>query len=73
MENHQHERKVLELKPTDIDGGVVTRWSQCLPLTQRDCNTSFNSSIGTSPARMLFGNQITRKINHGNNEPETKT
>ena len=34
------------------------RWSDLLPLVQRIMNASFNSSIGCSPASLVFGNNI---------------
>lgn len=33
-------------------------WSDVLPLVQRIVNTTIHSSIGTSPARLLFGNAV---------------
>lgn len=33
-------------------------WSDLLPLVQRCINSSFHSSIGTSPAKILFGDNI---------------
>ncbi len=73
MANIQRESEVLGLlQRTAVDGNVLTRWSQSLPVIQCVFNTSFNSTIGTSPARILFGDQISRKINHGIYEPETK-
>jgi hypothetical protein len=34
------------------------QWSDLLPLVQRIMNASFNSSIGCSPAMLLFGNNV---------------
>jgi hypothetical protein len=34
------------------------QWSDLLPLVQRVMNASFNSSIGCSPAALVFGNNI---------------
>jgi hypothetical protein len=34
------------------------QWSDLLPLVQRIMNASFNSSIGCSPASLVFGNNI---------------
>ena len=37
---------------------TAARWSDLLPLVQRIINGSFHSSIGTSPASVLFGGMI---------------
>jgi len=42
-----------------LDKNVVTDWAMCLPLVQRIMNASVHSSIGVSPAQILFGNAIT--------------
>jgi hypothetical protein len=39
--------------------GIQERWSLGLPLVQRILNTTVHSSIGFSPAELLFGNAIT--------------
>ena len=52
-------REVLrQLQIICADRRIASRWSQCLPLIQRCLNASFHKSIGTTPARMLFGDQI---------------
>jgi hypothetical protein len=33
-------------------------WSDLLPLVQRSINASYHSAIGTSPAKILFGNNL---------------
>ena len=37
-----------------LDKNVVTDWAMCLPLVQRIMNASVHSSIGVSPAQILF-------------------
>ena len=37
---------------------VRESWSRYLPLVQRIINNSYNSSIGTSPAKLVFGNRV---------------
>ena len=41
-----------------FDGRVDAKWSVYLPLIQRIVNSSYHSSIGTSPMRVLFGDSI---------------
>ena len=36
----------------------LKQWSQMLPLVQRIMNAQVHSSIGVSPAQILFGNAI---------------
>ena len=37
---------------------VRGKWSKYLPLVSRIINSSYNSSIGTSPCRVMFGNRM---------------
>ena len=37
---------------------VRGKWSKYLPLVSRIINASYNSSLGTSPCRVMFGNRI---------------
>jgi hypothetical protein len=37
---------------------VKSHWHECLPFVQRIINANVNSSIGVSPAQLLFGNAI---------------
>ena len=34
-------------------------WSDCLPIVQRMINYAYNSSIGTFPAKLVFGDMVT--------------
>jgi hypothetical protein len=57
-------REVLRhLRAIVFDKRVKTDWSTHLPLVQRIMNSSYHSSIGTSPIRVLFGDVIT--LNRG--------
>ena len=40
------------------DRRVRHKWSQYLPLVQRIINASFNTSIGTAPSKIIFGNRV---------------
>jgi len=42
-----------------LDNRVHTEWSIYLPLVQRIMNASVHSSIGMSPAQLVFGNAVT--------------
>jgi transposase InsO family protein len=46
------------LRAIIFDENIVHRWSTCIPFVQRIINASTESSIGTSPASLLFGNSI---------------
>ena len=37
---------------------IKTKWSQYVPLVQRIMNASVHSSIGVSPAQLVFGNSV---------------
>lgn len=37
---------------------VIEGWADCLPLVQRIINASVHSSIGVTPAQLLFGNSV---------------
>ena len=47
------------LKAILLDKNIVNDWSISLPLVQRIMNASVHSSIGVSPAQLLFGNAVT--------------
>jgi transposase InsO family protein len=49
---------VRHLRAIIFDKNIVHQWSICLPFIQRIINASHESSIGTSPASLLFGNTI---------------
>jgi len=52
-------KEVLEhLKEFTYDNFVREKWPQYLPLIQRIINSSTHESIGTSPASLVFGNQV---------------
>ena len=42
-----------------LDKNIVNDWAISLPLVQRIMNASVHSSIGVSPAQLLFGNAVT--------------
>lgn len=46
------------LRSLVFDERVDSKWSTYLPLIQRIVNSSYHSSIGTSPMRLLFGDSI---------------
>lgn len=48
----QHLRFIL------VSRRVRDQWSEYLPLVQRIINASYNSSIGTAPARIVFGDRV---------------
>jgi len=61
-ENAMVERSIKEvqrhLRALIFDKNVVSDWSNNLPIVQRILNASDCESIGTSPAKILFGNSI---------------
>jgi hypothetical protein len=53
------QKEVLRhLRAIIFDENIVHRWSTCLPFIQRIINSTVESSIGTTPASLLFGNSI---------------
>ena len=46
------------LRAMIFDENIVHRWSTCMSFIQRIINSSKESSIGTTPASLLFGNAI---------------
>jgi transposase InsO family protein len=46
------------LRSIVMDKRVKDQWSECLPFVQRILNSTVNRSIGTTPARILFGDAI---------------
>jgi hypothetical protein len=58
------------LKSIVYAGGVKRSWSSYLPMVQRVINTSIHSAIGTSPARVVFGDKA--YLDRGLNEPSVK-
>jgi transposase InsO family protein len=53
------QKEVLRhLRAIIFDKNVVHRWSTCIPFIQRIINSAIESSIGTSPASLMFGNSI---------------
>jgi hypothetical protein len=53
------QKEVLRhLRAIIFDENIVHRWSTCLPFVQRIINSTVESSIGTTPASLLFGNSI---------------
>ncbi len=40
------------------DNVAMPDWEECLPLVQRIMNASVHSSIGVSPAQLIFGNSL---------------
>jgi hypothetical protein len=46
------------LRAIIFDQNIIHRWSSSLPFIQRIINSSIDSSIGVSPASILFGNAI---------------
>lgn len=46
------------LRAIVFDENIAHRWSTCIPFIQRIINSSTESSIGTSPATLLYGNSI---------------
>jgi hypothetical protein len=46
------------LRAIIFDKNIVHKWSKCLPFIQRIINSTVESSIGTTPASLLFGNEI---------------
>ena len=65
---HSHEENALvertnkevmrHLRAIIFDKNVIADWSINLPMVQRIINASVNSSTGTTPAALLFGNAI---------------
>lgn len=49
---------VRHLRAIILDRNVIHIWSQCIPFVKRIINASYESSINTSPAKLLFGNAI---------------
>jgi transposase InsO family protein len=49
---------IRHLRAIIFDKNIVHNWSMCLPFVQRIINASLESSIGTTPASLLFGNSI---------------
>jgi len=49
---------IRHLRGILFDKNVVSMWSDLLPLVQRIMNATVHSSIGTSPARLVFGNAV---------------
>jgi hypothetical protein len=49
-------RNLIFDKRLDLNG--EHQWSDLLPLAQRIINASFNSSIGCSPAQLVFGDNL---------------
>ena len=58
------------LKSIVYAGGVKRNWSTYLPMVQRIINTSVHSAIGTSPARIVFGDKA--YLDRGLNEPKIR-
>jgi hypothetical protein len=52
----EHLRNIIFDKRLQLHG--EHQWSDLLPLAQRIINSSFNSSIGCSPAALLFGENV---------------
>jgi transposase InsO family protein len=53
------QKEVLRhLRAIIFDKNIVHKWSKCLPFIQRIINSTVESSIGTTPASLLFGNAI---------------
>jgi len=46
------------LRAIVFDENIVHKWSKCIPYIQRIINSSVESSIGTTPATLLYGNAI---------------
>jgi hypothetical protein len=46
------------LRAIVFDKRVTTQWSKALPFVQRILNATPHSSIGTTPARLLFGDAV---------------
>lgn len=53
-----HKETLRHLRAMLFDENTVHKWSKCISFVQRIENASYNSSIGTSPAALLFGNSI---------------
>jgi transposase InsO family protein len=53
-----HKETLRFLKGIVYDKNVLTDWSDNLPLVQRIMNAAVHSSLGTSPAKLIFGNSI---------------
>jgi hypothetical protein len=49
---------VRHLRAILFDSNLVHIWSHCIPYVQRIMNATAHSSIGTTPASLLFGNAI---------------
>ena len=55
----RHNAEVMKhLRAMVLEGTRVKQWSLALPLVQRILNATHNSSIGTYPARILFGDAL---------------
>ena len=49
---------VRHLRAIILDKNVIHQWSKCVPFVKRIINASYESSINTTPATLLFGNVI---------------
>ena len=58
------------LRAIVITKGVKRNWSTYLPMVQRIINTSIHSALGTSPARVVFGDNA--YLDRGLNSPIMK-
>jgi hypothetical protein len=54
----QNQEVMKHLKAIVLETGVKRVWSLYLPLVQRVINTSIHSATGTSPARIVFGDNV---------------
>jgi transposase InsO family protein len=46
------------LRAIIFDSKIINSWSKGLPIVQRIMNTQVHSSLGVSPAQLLFGNAL---------------
>jgi len=54
----QNAEVMKHLRAMVLEGTSVKQWSLVLPLVQRILNATHNSSIGTYPAQLLFGDAL---------------
>ena len=59
MVERANKEVLRHLRAIVFDKNIVHRWSDCLPFVQRIINANIDSSIGVTPASLLFGNAIT--------------
>jgi hypothetical protein len=57
MVERANQEVMRHLRAIVYEGRVKRNWSLYLPLVQRIINTSIHSSIGTTPSRVVFGDQ----------------